>query len=205
MPASARQRAARPWDFGPYPRSWAEIVDRDYDELWVFTTWGRDCAVARRRTPERVRRVPLGVDTQVFQPEGPTHEMTHDAAKTFLFVGATTDRKGIDILLRAFVAAFDRAQRRAARREGSHRRRVYTGLSQRDAVLEASAPARRTADSIRRRLPRPVRARVALPRGDRAGPSVAGRGLGAAGAGSHGVWHAGGGPVVRRVPRLLHE
>ena len=138
LPASARRVAVRPWDFGPYPGSWAEIVARDYDELWVFTTWGRHCAIAGGVPPERVRVVPLGVDAEVFNREGPTHEMTHGAGQTFLFVGAATDRKGIDILLRAFVAAFDARSDVQLVVKDHTGDAFYTGLSRRDAVLEAA-------------------------------------------------------------------
>jgi glycosyltransferase involved in cell wall biosynthesis len=138
LPAAGRRVAVRPWDFGPYPASWAEIVARDYDELWVFTTWGRECAIAGGVPPECVRLVPLGVETETFRPEGPTHEMAHGEGKTFLFVGAATDRKGIDILLRAFVAAFD-AQSDVQLIVKDHTGDAfYTGVSRRDAVLHAA-------------------------------------------------------------------
>jgi glycosyltransferase involved in cell wall biosynthesis len=138
LPAARRRVAVRPWDFGPYPASWAEIVARDYDELWVFTSWGRECAVAGGVRPERVRLVPLGVDTDVFHPDGPTHEMTHGVGKTFLFVGAATDRKGIDILLRGFVAAFDAHSDVQLVVKDHTGDAFYTGVSRRDAVLDAA-------------------------------------------------------------------
>jgi glycosyltransferase involved in cell wall biosynthesis len=138
LPTARRRVAVRPWDFGPYPGSWAEIVARDYDELWVFTTWGRDCAVAGGVPPDRVRVVPLGIDLEVFHRDGPTHELTHGAGQTFLFVGSATDRKGIDILLRAFVTAFDARSDVQLIVKDHTGDAFYTGVSRRDAVLDAA-------------------------------------------------------------------
>ena len=59
--------AVRTWDFGPFPPAWAEKIDRDYDQLWVHSRWVRDQAIAGGVHPRRVRVVPLGVETGVFQ------------------------------------------------------------------------------------------------------------------------------------------
>ena len=107
LPAAPRRVAVRPWDLGPYPPRWAQVAGEQYDELWVFTEWGRVCAIEGGVAPEHVRVVPLGVNTAVHTPDGPTHELTQRAQFTFLFVGAAVYRKGIDIVLRAYLEAFD--------------------------------------------------------------------------------------------------
>jgi glycosyltransferase involved in cell wall biosynthesis len=107
LPDAGRKIAVRPWDLGPYPSRWAQIVEEQYDELWVFTEWGRECAIAGGIAPEIVRVVPLGVDMSVHTPDGDPHELVRRAKVTFLFVGAAVHRKGIDIALEAFVQAFD--------------------------------------------------------------------------------------------------
>lgn len=96
--------AVRPWDFGPYPRSWAERIGRNFDQLWVHSRWLRDQAVAGGVDPERVALVPLGHDPGVFRADGPAMDL--DDRFHFLFVGATVARKGVDILLRAYAEAF---------------------------------------------------------------------------------------------------
>jgi glycosyltransferase involved in cell wall biosynthesis len=105
---SARHVAVRTTDFGPFPRNWAAAVNERYDRLWVHSAWTREMAVAGGVEPERVRVVPHGVDPDVFRPAGPRVPLTTRKAFAFVFVGGTVARKGIDILLRAYTAAFRR-------------------------------------------------------------------------------------------------
>jgi glycosyltransferase involved in cell wall biosynthesis len=98
--------AVRTSDFGPYPAAWAAKINREFDQLWVYTDWIRQQAIASGIDPERVRLVPLGVDPGIFRPEGerfalPSHKSFH-----FLFVGTAVVRKGFDILLAAYLDAF---------------------------------------------------------------------------------------------------
>ena len=102
LPTRRRRRvAARPSDFGPYPRRWVEAVEQQYDELWVWTRWSATPRAAAawptagpRRTARRRHRA--------FTP-GPAHPLTDDARCTFLFVGAAIERKGIDLLFPAYL------------------------------------------------------------------------------------------------------
>ena len=102
---NARRRiAVRTWDFGPFPRAWAARIGRDFDQLWVHTSWVREKAIEGGVAPESVAIVPNGFDPAVFTPDGP--EAGSDGRFTFLFVGAAVVRKGLDILLRAYGEAF---------------------------------------------------------------------------------------------------
>jgi glycosyltransferase involved in cell wall biosynthesis len=65
-----------------------------------------DCYV-RSGVPETsVAVIPNGVDTDVFRPEGHAFPLRTHKGTTFLFVGGTIPRKGIDVLLRAYLATF---------------------------------------------------------------------------------------------------
>jgi len=138
LPAARRRVAARPWDFGPYPRRWVEVVEQQYDELWVWTEWERDCARRGGLADERIRVVPLGVDTDAFTSTGAIHELTRLAGCTVLFVGAAIERKGIDLLFGAFVDAFDAADDVQLVVKDHTGDVFYEGLGQRDAVLAAA-------------------------------------------------------------------
>lgn len=147
LPTAGRRVAVRPWDFGPYPPRWVDAIEQHYDELWVFTRWARDCAIRGGLAPDRIRIVPLGVDLQAFDPDGPTHPITNVRRHTVLFVGAAIDRKGADIAVRAFERAFtdhDDVQLVVKDHTGDV---FYEGLSHRDDVLAAAA--REGAPSIR--------------------------------------------------------
>jgi glycosyltransferase involved in cell wall biosynthesis len=135
LPPARKRVAVRPWDFGPYPRRWIDVVEQQYDELWVFTTWARECALRAGLAPERVRIVPHGVDPAAFAPWGPAHPVTTSHRCTILFVGAAIDRKGVDVVLRAYSEAF-RADDDVQLVVKDHTGDVfYDGLSRRADVL----------------------------------------------------------------------
>ncbi|HEX4703853.1 MAG TPA: glycosyltransferase family 4 protein [Pseudonocardiaceae bacterium] len=82
-----------------------ECYTRNLTRAWVPSRHSRQALVAAGVPAEMIDRVPHGVDTAVFRPP--------DVARatgpfTFLAVTSATDwrRKGIDVLLRAYLAAF---------------------------------------------------------------------------------------------------
>lgn len=102
---AAHRIAVRTWDFGPFPRSWADRIGPEFDQLWVHSAWVREKAIEGGIDPDRVALVPHGVDPGVFNPNGPVARRLDDRF-TFLFVGAAVVRKGVDVLLRAYAKAF---------------------------------------------------------------------------------------------------
>ena len=107
-PPEGKLAAIRPWDFGPYPPSWAEKVDRDCDELWVHSTWIRELALRSGILDSKIRVVPLGIDCSRFTPSGlgPDLPLGREGFR-FLFAGATVRRKGFDVAVGAFLQAFE--------------------------------------------------------------------------------------------------
>jgi glycosyltransferase involved in cell wall biosynthesis len=100
--------AVRTSDFGPYPVAWANRINEAYDQLWVHSRWTRDLACESGIDPARVRRIPNGFDPTTFHPDGPTYGLPTTKRFRFLFVGGAVQRKGIDVLLQAYRAAFTR-------------------------------------------------------------------------------------------------
>ena len=103
--------AVRTWDFGPYPKRWAEVANEACDELWVHSRWVAGRAAEGGVDPARIQVVPHGVDAAVLSPEGPRFDFGPALAGAagrfvFLFVGAAITRKGVDILLDAYGRAF---------------------------------------------------------------------------------------------------
>lgn len=110
-PGRGRWIAFQPWEFGSMPRAWLAPFRDAADEVWVYTRWNRDNCVADGLSPERVSVIPLGVDLDRFRPDAPP--LPRVAAATdrpfrFLFVGGTIRRKGIDVLVEAYLRAFTR-------------------------------------------------------------------------------------------------
>jgi glycosyltransferase involved in cell wall biosynthesis len=82
--------------------------------------------------------VPLGVDSDAFTRDGPVHPLTAGVRCTFLFVGAAIERKGIDVLLRAYLDAFDDGDDVQLVVKDHTGDVFYEGLSQREGILEAA-------------------------------------------------------------------
>ncbi len=98
-----------PWEFGSPPRSWVNAMAREVDEVWVYTHYLRWCYVRGGVPADRVHVVPLGVDPDRFRPGRPPRPLPTAKRFKFLFVGGTLHRKGIDVLLGAYAAAFTAA------------------------------------------------------------------------------------------------
>ena len=96
----------QPWEFGGIPAEWTAAILEVVDEVWVPTTWVRDCYIKSGIPADRVAVVPNGVDTEVFRPEGPTLPLHDHSTVRLLFVGGTIDRKGFDLLLDAYLDTF---------------------------------------------------------------------------------------------------
>jgi hypothetical protein len=94
------------WEFGGIPAEWVEPMRDRVDEIWVASTWVRDCYVASGIPAEKVQVVPLGVDAATFRPDGSRFSLKTAKRTKFLFLGGTIHRKGIDILLEAYLKAF---------------------------------------------------------------------------------------------------
>jgi glycosyltransferase involved in cell wall biosynthesis len=127
--ASGRLALIQPWEFGAIPREWLAPLNSHVDELWVPSELVREMYVSGGVDPERVVAIPNGVDLERFSPAGgrgplPAAKRAPLAggergglpsasgasipadATRFLFVGGLIWRKGPDILLAAWRAAF---------------------------------------------------------------------------------------------------
>ncbi|WP_162605058.1 glycosyltransferase [Geomonas oryzae] len=105
-PPHGRWVMIQPWEFGSLPVSWIEPMNEKVDEVWVPSSYVRDCYLRSGVRPERVFTVPNGVNTALFNPQAPPIALETRKRFKFLFVGGTIARKGIDILLQAYSAAF---------------------------------------------------------------------------------------------------
>ncbi len=106
-PPAGRLVVALPWEFGAMPRDWRTAIDRDVDEVWACSRHLRDGYLASGLDPDLVRVVPHGVDPRRFRPGlEPLPLPGVPGGYRFLFVGGLLWRKGIDLLLDAYRAAF---------------------------------------------------------------------------------------------------
>ncbi len=108
-PRAGALAAIVPWEFGAVPTDWLAQIDRNVDELWVPSEHVRRMYLEGGVPADRVHTVPNGVDLELFSPGEPRLAGTGDATRgtRFLFVGGLIWRKGPDVLLNAWKAAFD--------------------------------------------------------------------------------------------------
>src|SRR5581483_4905997 len=97
----------QPWEFGEAPALWAERIRELVDEVWTPSAYAREAYLRAGVAPQLVHVVPNGVDLERFRPEGPARPLPVRRGTVLLFVGGTTHRKGIDLLLAAYGRAFD--------------------------------------------------------------------------------------------------
>lgn len=86
------------------PRQWAAHCN-NMDEIWVPSRFSLDAFVRGGVRKDRIRIVPLGVDTVTFT-SAPHPDSLSDRPYTFLSVSEWVPRKGFDTLVRAYVEEF---------------------------------------------------------------------------------------------------
>jgi len=106
-PEAERFIVIQPWEFGSIPYDWVDAINRHVDELWVPSSFVRDCYVRDGVHPDKVFVAPNGVSQSFFEPVSPLELPTQKRFR-FLFVGGTIPRKGIDILLDGYTRTFTR-------------------------------------------------------------------------------------------------
>ena len=87
------------------PRDWFDALRDDCDDVWSPSSYNRLSYQEAGFPPGRLTVIPHGVDARVFRPEGEKHDEAAGRFR-FLFVGGTIFRKGIDVLIEAYVRAF---------------------------------------------------------------------------------------------------
>jgi glycosyltransferase involved in cell wall biosynthesis len=102
---SGRLAVIQPWEFGAIPKDWLGPIAENVDELWVPSDFVRSMYVDAGVDPDRVHTVPNGVDLERMRPDGPGLELDAPGLR-LLFVGGLIGRKGPDVLLDAYRAAF---------------------------------------------------------------------------------------------------
>ena len=99
----------QPWEYGSLPARWVEKMKKSVDEVWCPSTYVRQLYLDAGFDPQSVLVVPNGIDPEIFSPGSSDGALLRGLTKkrfTFLFVGGTLERKGIDVLLDAYLGAF---------------------------------------------------------------------------------------------------
>ncbi len=113
-PPTGRLVEILPWEFGSAPKQWCSSIKDTVDEVWVPSSYVRDCYIESGVPGEKIVVVPNGVDISRLNPDVVPYDFdsnpktAHLRPETYkyLFVGGTISRKGIDILLDAYDKSF---------------------------------------------------------------------------------------------------
>lgn len=105
-PESGAWVMIQPWEFGGIPLEWVQPMRDMVDEIWVPTNWVKNCYVDSGIPAEKVKVIPNGVDLRTFSPDGANFPLKTQKSFKFLFVGGSIYRKGIDVVLNSYAAAF---------------------------------------------------------------------------------------------------
>ncbi len=103
-PHGARWIIMQPWEFSHHRKDFIEIFKEAY-EIWTPSVWSRKSFLNSGIHPDKVQIIPNGINPQTFTPYGVRKKISEKSFH-FLFVGGTIYRKGIDILLQAYLRAF---------------------------------------------------------------------------------------------------
>ena len=95
----------QPWEYSVLTVELAEIFKRA-GAIWTTSGFCRESFVRSGLDPDRVSVVPLGVDSDLYRPDGDLFSLPTGRRFRFIFVGGTIYRKGIDVLLQAYGEAF---------------------------------------------------------------------------------------------------
>ncbi len=168
-PPEGRFVLIQPWEYGFLPLDWIEPIRQGVDEVWCYSEYVRQVYRDSGISEEKLHVVPLGVDATVFHPQALPYVFTDEPGaalflsrgdwtpsreeddKTqeaqgsprrpfvFLFGGGTLHRKGIDILLDAYLKAFSAYDDVCLVIKDTGTQTVYRGQNQRERILGLAA------------------------------------------------------------------
>jgi glycosyltransferase involved in cell wall biosynthesis len=87
------------------PDGWADWANA-MDEVWVPSEFNRETFARAGVAERRLRVVPLGVDTSLFRPGVEPYTWPEVRGFKFLSIFDLQERKGMDLLLKAYLAEF---------------------------------------------------------------------------------------------------
>jgi glycosyltransferase involved in cell wall biosynthesis len=139
----------QPWEYGYLPTAWIDPIRRHVDEIWCYSNYVKEVYLASGINKEMLHVIPLGVNTKIFHPEASPYIFTQEAGAsslfgkkhkskpfTFLFVGGSLHRKGIDLLLNAYSKAFTALDEVCLIIKDTGTETVYRGGNERERILQ---------------------------------------------------------------------
>ena len=95
------------WGFGSLPKVWVESMRQMVDEIWVRSSFVRECFIKSGVPDGKVFVIPTGVDTCKFQPGLNPFSLKTKKRFKFLSVGTALYRKAIEAYCATFTSTDD--------------------------------------------------------------------------------------------------
>lgn len=105
-PEHGRWITMQPWEFGSVPAEWVTVFKNQIDELWVPSRYVKKAFAEGGVPGKKIHVIPNGVNPFKFHPNVKPMALETNKSFQFLFVGGAIYRKGIDLLLKAYIEAF---------------------------------------------------------------------------------------------------
>jgi autotransporter strand-loop-strand O-heptosyltransferase len=96
------------WETTRQPKHFFEKL-KEYNQIWVASSWQRDCTIDQGIEPEKVKVVPEAVDGNIFKPNpDATLPEYEDSRFKFVLFGRWDYRKSTKEVIQAFLQEFDK-------------------------------------------------------------------------------------------------
>ena len=134
-PKGAKWVIMQPWEFSQLRQDFAEIFEKA-DEIWTPSNYSRFCMVNSGIHFSKVQVIPNGIDPEMVTPKGDKYPLKTDKKFKMLYVGGTIFRKGIDVLLKAYISAFSAEDDVSLIIKDMGGESFYSGLTAKDQIEE---------------------------------------------------------------------
>lgn len=105
IPEGAKWIIMQPWEYSALRKDLYDTLIKA-EEVWTPSNFSRNAMINSGLDFDKVQIIPNGINPEIFNPYGPKYEINSNSKIKFLFVGGTLPRKGIDVLLKAFVKTY---------------------------------------------------------------------------------------------------
>lgn len=95
-----------PWELRNLPDEIVIHINKYVDEVWTISSYIKDIYLSSGVIEKKIKIIPCGIDNIFFEKTNIKYNFKNKKTFKFLFVGGLIYRKGIDLLLQAYIKAF---------------------------------------------------------------------------------------------------
>lgn len=97
----------QPWEYFAIPSKWQNFINNDVYEVWVPSYYVKKSFVSNGIRSNKIKTIPHGVNYEKFQLDYGLFKLPTKKKFKFLTVGGILHRKGIDLLVEAYLSLFE--------------------------------------------------------------------------------------------------